>query len=85
MSRARTTPPGDTLHGGHGKRQVQDPRRRAGQHRLRPGSDTALLDFKDVIVDATAQNPNGSCEVVNRRAPKPHEDKPENATPPEGH
>ena len=33
-----------------------------------PGVDTALLDFKDVIADATAQNPNGSCEVVNRAA-----------------
>ena len=48
-----------------------------------PGADTALLDFKDVIADATAQNPNGSCEVVNRRAPRPHEDRTEVTTPPE--
>jgi len=33
------------------------------------GSDTALLDHKDVIEDATDENPNGSCEVVKRHAP----------------
>jgi Ca2+-binding RTX toxin-like protein len=30
------------------------------------GNDIALLDFKDRIEDATAANPNGSCEVVRR-------------------
>jgi len=48
-----------------------------------PGADTALLDAKDVIADATPQNPNGSCEVVNRAAPKPHQDRTETTTPPE--
>jgi hypothetical protein len=31
-----------------------------------PGVDTALLDFRDQIADASMQNRNGSCEVVNR-------------------
>ena len=35
-----------------------------------------------MIVDATAQNPNGSCEVVNReRRLKKGEDAPEEAEP----
>ena len=34
------------------------------------GNDTALLDTVDVIADATAENPNGSCETVVRRAPR---------------
>ena len=49
-----------------GQRHVPHARRRAGQIDCGPDVDTAYLDFKDVIVDATAQNPNGSCEVVNR-------------------
>ena len=42
-------------------------------------SDKALIDFVDVIVDATAANPKGSCETVTRAAPKAKEDAPENA------
>ena len=34
-----------------------------------PGNDRAQLDFVDVIEDASAGNPNGSCERVRRRAP----------------
>jgi hypothetical protein len=33
----------------------------------------AQLDTVDVITDATAENPNGSCEKVVRRAPRPNE------------
>jgi hypothetical protein len=33
------------------------------------GYDVAQLDTVDVITDATAQNPNGSCEKVVRKAP----------------
>ena len=75
---------GDTLHGGNGNDKFKTRDGEQDNIDCGPGFDIALLDFKDVIVDATAQNPNGSCEVVNRRAPKPHEDKRENATPPEG-
>jgi hypothetical protein len=32
-----------------------------------------------VIVDATAENPNGSCEKVVRQAPKANESKAEDA------
>ena len=32
----------------------------------------ALLDNVDVITDATAANPNGSCEKVIRKPAKPH-------------
>ena len=35
------------------------------------GVDTAYLDLKDVIEDATPANPNGSCEVIQRGAPNP--------------
>jgi hypothetical protein len=46
--------------------------------------DTALLDFRDVIADATPQNANGSCEVVNRqRRAKKGENETEEATPKE--
>ena len=75
---------GDTLHGGPGNDTFKTRDGEQDNIDCGPGSDTALLDFKDVIVDATAQNPNGSCEVVNRKAPRPREDKQENATPPEG-
>ena len=43
------------------------------------GKDTALLDNVDVITDATAENPNGSCEKVVRKDPKPSESKSEDA------
>lgn len=35
------------------------------------GHDRADLDPVDVIADATAETPNGSCETVVRRAPNP--------------
>jgi Ca2+-binding RTX toxin-like protein len=64
----------DTFHTRDGERDVVD---------CGPGVDTALIDFKDVIADATPQNPNGSCEVVNRHARRPGEDRVETTTPPE--
>jgi hypothetical protein len=35
-----------------------------------------------VIVDATAENANGSCELVHRAAPAAREDRRENAAEP---
>lgn len=35
------------------------------------GRDLAILDNVDVIVDATEENPNGSCERVRRADPDP--------------
>ena len=46
-----------------------------------PGNDTALLDHKDVIEDATAANPKGSCEKVVRRGAKHKEDRDETKAP----
>ena len=73
---------GDTLHGGEGNDTF---RTRDGERDVidcGPGVDTAILDHRDVIVDATAQNRNGSCEVVNRdRRVKRGADAPEEAEP----
>ena len=74
---------GDTLHGGPGNDRFHT---RDGEQDVidcGPGVDTALIDFKDVIADATPQNPNGSCEVVNRHARRRGEDTVETTTPPE--
>ena len=60
---------GDTLRGEDGDDNI---RVRDGEQDVvncGNGADTAYLDFKDRIEDATAQNPNGSCEVVQRGAP----------------
>ena len=57
---------GDTLHGGAGNDTFRTRDGEQDNIDCGPDVDTAYLDYKDVIVDATAQNPNGSCEVVNR-------------------
>jgi hypothetical protein len=44
-----------------------------------PGKDRAILDEVDLIADATAANPNGSCERVERRAAKRADSGPEDA------
>jgi Ca2+-binding RTX toxin-like protein len=59
---------GDTLHGEDGDDTF---RTRDGEGDVidcGAGNDTAILDYKDRIVDATSTNPNGSCENVTRRA-----------------
>ena len=68
---------GDVLHGGEGNDTFKTRDGEADVVDCGPGVDTALLDHKDVIADATAQNPNGSCEVVNRQ---PRAKKGENTT-----
>jgi Ca2+-binding RTX toxin-like protein len=58
---------GDTLHGGTGDDTF---RTRDGEVDLidcGEGNDTAILDRKDKILDATQANPNGSCETVHRK------------------
>ena len=61
----------DTLHGEGGNDTF---RTRDGEPDLidcgTGPKDKALLDLVDVIVDATAANPKGSCETVTRAAPK---------------
>jgi Ca2+-binding RTX toxin-like protein len=72
----------DVLHGGEGNDTFKTRDGEADVIDCGPGVDTALLDFKDVIADATAQNPNGSCEVVNRQPrAKRGEDQREDSTP----
>jgi Ca2+-binding RTX toxin-like protein len=44
------------------------------------GNDRAFLDFKDKIEDATATNPNGSCEVVKRHVPNRADSRAEDRT-----
>jgi Ca2+-binding RTX toxin-like protein len=65
---------GDSLHGGAGDDTF---RTRDGEQDLidcGDGNDTAILDHKDKIVDATDANPNGSCETVTRKSRAAAED-----------
>ena len=63
---------GDTLIGGRGDDTIHARDGEADRINCGPGTDTAILDKEDVIVDATAGNPKGSCEKVpHRRDPKP--------------
>jgi Ca2+-binding RTX toxin-like protein len=73
---------GDTLHGGPGDDTFKTRDGEVDVIDCGPGVDTALLDFKDQIADASMQNPNGSCEVVNReRRAKKGEDQRESVDP----
>jgi hypothetical protein len=69
---------GDTVYGDAGNDTIHTRDGEADVVFCGPGVDTALLDFKDVIGDATPANPNGSCEVVQRAAPVRGADAPEN-------
>ena len=71
---------GDTLHGEAGDDRFHTRDGEVDTIDCGAGQDVALLDGVDVIADATAENPNGSCEKVVRRAPRAGEDAPENAT-----
>jgi Ca2+-binding RTX toxin-like protein len=75
---------GDTLHGGPGDDTFKTRDGEVDVIDCGPGVDTALLDFKDQIADASMQNANGSCEVVNReRRAKKGEDQRESVDPSE--
>lgn len=68
---------GDTLDGGNDDDVFHARDGEVDRITCGPGNDTALLDTVDVITDATAENPNGSCEIVTRAAPKPKDSTPE--------
>ena len=68
----------DTLHGEDGNDTFHTRDGEPDRIDCGNGKDSALLDFVDVIVDATPANPKGSCETVKRAAPKANEDAPEN-------
>lgn len=69
----------DSLTGGEGNDVIHARDGEADHIDCGPGNDRALLDQQDVIVDATQANPNGSCETVVRKDPKPREAAPEPA------
>jgi len=71
---------GDTVRGDQGDDRI---RVRDGEQDLvncGEGNDIAILDFKDKIEDATNAQPNGSCEVVRRHAPKRADSRAEDRT-----
>ena len=58
---------GDTLDGGNGDDVFRTRDGEVDRITCGAGNDTALLDRVDVITDATAASPNGSCERVVRK------------------
>ena len=70
---------GDTIRGDDGDDNI---RVRDGEQDVvncGAGVDTAYLDFKDRIEDATPQNANGSCEVIQRGVPNRADSREEDA------
>ncbi|MFY9489087.1 MAG: hypothetical protein WAP35_10405 [Solirubrobacterales bacterium] len=59
----------DSLDGGPGDDVFRTRDGEADKITCGEGNDTAHLDKRDVITDATAENPNGSCETVKRHRP----------------
>ncbi len=74
MARGDVSGPGDTaadsLDGGAGNDRFHTRDGEADRITCGEGTDRAILDTVDVITDATAENPNGSCETVIRREPR---------------
>jgi Ca2+-binding RTX toxin-like protein len=74
-------PGSDTLHGNSGNDSFHTRDGEPDVVECGDGKkDVAFLDSTDVIADATAANPKGSCETVKRAAPKRRQDDPENKT-----
>jgi len=59
---------GDVLHGEDGDDTFRTRDGEGDKIDCGAGIDTAILDHKDKIIDATSANPNGSCEIVHRKA-----------------
>ncbi|MGK2877447.1 MAG: calcium-binding protein [Solirubrobacterales bacterium] len=59
---------GDVLHGEDGDDVFRTRDGEGDTIDCGAGIDTAILDHKDKIVDATTENPKGSCEDVVRKA-----------------
>ncbi len=70
---------GDTLDGGNGNDRFRTRDGEVDRITCGAGNDRAFLDNVDVITDASAENPNGSCEKVERKAPKSKDSKSEDA------
>jgi Ca2+-binding RTX toxin-like protein len=73
---------GDTLDGGLGNDRFHTRDGEVDHITCGDGYDVAQLDTVDVITDATAENPNGSCEKVVRRAPGSNAGEPGGAADP---
>jgi Ca2+-binding RTX toxin-like protein len=67
----------DRVDGGAGDDTIHTRDGEADEVTCGEGDDRALLDEVDVITDASAANPNGSCEEVVREAPRPSDEAPE--------
>uniref|UniRef100_A0A6J5ZVR7 Unannotated protein n=1 Tax=freshwater metagenome TaxID=449393 RepID=A0A6J5ZVR7_9ZZZZ len=61
---------GDSLSGGAGNDRLNARDGEVDTITCGDGTDIAKLDNADVISDATAEAPNGSCETVKRAEPK---------------
>jgi Ca2+-binding RTX toxin-like protein len=61
---------GDTLNGGPGNDTFRTRDGQPDKVDCGPGQDRVFADHKDIVVDATAANANGSCERVVRRGPR---------------
>jgi Ca2+-binding RTX toxin-like protein len=72
-------PVGDALDGGPGDDTFHTRDGELDRITCGDGNDRALLDQFDVITDATAANPNGSCERVARKPARPRESASEDA------
>ena len=70
---------GDTLDGGNGDDTFRTRDGEVDRITCGAGNDTALLDRVDVITDASAANPNGSCERVVRKPPRARDSRSEDA------
>ena len=70
---------GDTLDGGFGNDRFRTRDGEVDRITCGEGSDVAILDNVDVITDATTEAPNGSCETVQRKAPKASDTRSEDA------
>ena len=70
---------GDTLDGGPGADRFRTRDGEVDRITCGDGDDRAFLDLVDVIADASATTPNGSCERVQRRAPRSSESRSEDA------
>ena len=70
---------GDTLDGGNGDDRFRTRDGEVDRITCGPGNDAAFLDQVDVIADASAEAPNGSCERVERRPARPRDSRSEDA------
>src|SRR5438270_896189 len=70
---------GDTLDGGPGNDVFHTRDGEVDKITCGDGYDVVFADTVDVITDATPQNPNGSCEKVIRKAPKPNAKSPDDS------